>query len=378
MSSQIGSPNLPGFSNLRLLALSAALTLGGCSFADEVIWPTVAGEGVRTGTNAAPLLGTATTTGLRVTPGQPTGTQVGARTAQLRSDLAGLQGQMSTRSTELETIRAQTRTHASAYHTGKAAIEAKLQVGTTPGNPRLVEQWNQTQAELDQMARDINNMTALSTVIAGNASTATFLLDTIQATFGLAGAVDEDHVQLEALQDNTKQTVVTINSLLSELREDTARQTTYLANERAALNTLSSAIKRGQIFGGRGLATTQVLRQSAPSLTPAAPRAAGELPTTPPLVVIRFDRADVEYERSLYTALSQALELRPGAEFTVLAVSPSGGTAANVQLAQAASRANAERVFQSMSDMGLPPDRVQLSSTTISGVATNEVRIYVR
>ena len=116
---------------------------------------------------------------------------------------------------------------------------------------------------------------------------------------------------------------------------------------------------------------------AAPRLA-AAPRAAGEVPGTPPLVTIRFDRPDVEYERSLYTALSQALELRPGAEFTVLSVSPAGGTAANVQLAQSQSRENAERVFRSMSDMGLPPDRVQLSATTSSGVSANEVRIYVR
>ncbi|MEQ9143155.1 MAG: hypothetical protein RLO08_02240 [Parvibaculaceae bacterium] len=372
MSSQIG------ISSFRLLALSAAIALGGCSFADEVIWPTVAGDEANAaqndGASTAPSLGTTTTAGLSVTPGQPTGTPVGARVAQLRGDLSALQAQMNQRSAELSTVRAQTRAHADAYHASKASIEAKLQVGTTPGNPLLVERWNQTQAELDQMARDINNMTALSTAIAGDAATANYLLDTIHATFGLSGAVDEDHVQLETLQDNTKQTIVIINSLLSELREDTARQTTYLANERAALNTLSSAIKRGQVFGG-GLSVSQT--PSAP-VSGNAPRAASELPSTPPLVVIRFDRSDVEYERSLYTALSQALELRPGAEFTVLAVSPAGGTAANVQLAQAESRANAERVFRSMSDMGLPPDRVQLSATTSAGVSANEVRIYVR
>ncbi|MAN62060.1 MAG: hypothetical protein CMI60_08940 [Parvibaculum sp.] len=369
MSSQIGPKSF------RLLALSAVLALGGCAFADEVIWPTVAGDEAKTGANAAPALGTSTAAGLTVTPGQATGTPVGARVAQLRGDLGRLQTAMNTRSAELESIRSQTSTHASAYHASKAGIEAKLQVGTTPGNPNLVSAWNQTQAELDQMARDINNMTALSTAIAGDASTATYLLDTIQATFGLSGAVDADHVQLETLQDNTKQTIVVINSLLSELREDTARQTTYLANERAALNTLSNAIKRGQIYGG-GLSVSQT-PLAAPRLA-AAPRAAGEVPGTPPLVTIRFDRPDVEYERSLYTALSQALELRPGAEFTVLSVSPAGGTAANVQLAQSQSRENAERVFRSMSDMGLPPDRVQLSATTSSGVSANEVRIYVR
>lgn len=375
MTSQIG------YQSLRLIALSAAFALAGCSFADEVIWPTVAGDPVQNGASSsgsanAPLLGTTTMTGLTVTPGRPTGTAVGNRVAQIRSDLSTLQSRLMQNGNELTNVREMTRTHALAYHTTKADIEARLQVGTTPGNPNLVASWNQAQAELDQMARDINNMTALSTQIAGDASTATYLLETTQATYGLSGAVDEDHIQLEALQDNTRQTVVIINRLLTELREDTARQTTYLANERAALNTLSNAIKRGQIFGGRGLSASQL----TPTTTgqPATPRASSEIPGTPPLVVIRFDRDDVEYERSLYTALSQALELRPGAEFTILAVSPAGGTAANVQLAQSQSRSNAQRVFQSMSDMGLPPERVQLSATTSPGVSANEVRIYVR
>lgn len=376
MTSQIG------YLSLRLMALSTAFALAGCSFADEVIWPTVAGDpveanGTAVGSTNAPLLGTTTMTGLTVTPGRPTGTAVGNRVAQIRTDLSALQSRLMQNGNELTGVREMTRTHALAYHTTKADIEARLQVGTTPGNPNLVASWNQAQAELDQMARDINNMTALSTQIAGDASTATYLLETTQATYGLSGAVDEDHIQLEALQDNTRQTVVIINRLLTELREDTARQTTYLANERAALNTLSNAIKRGQIFGGRGLSASQ-LAPATTSGQPATPRASSEIPGTPPLVVIRFDRDNVEYERSLYTALSQALELRPGAEFTVLAVSPAGGTAANVQLAQSQSRSNAQRVFQSMSDMGLPPERVQLSATTSPGVSANEVRIYVR
>ena len=32
-----------------------------------------------------------------------------------------------------------------------AAIEARLQVGTTPGNPILVQQWNEAQSELDRI-----------------------------------------------------------------------------------------------------------------------------------------------------------------------------------------------------------------------------------
>ena len=39
-----------------------------------------------------------------------------------------------------------------------------------------------------------------------------------------------------------------------------------------------------------------------------------------PLVVIRFDRANVPYEQALYTAVSRALERRPQALFDLVAV----------------------------------------------------------
>lgn len=363
--------------SLKVLAASSFLALGGCSFADEVLWPAVSGDDVETSqtqTQNPPPLGDTQISGLSVGTGATSNTAVGQKVSQIRSELASLQSQIEAHSARLEQVRAETRAHAEAYHTTKAGIEAKLQVGTTPGNPQLVQAWNLSQSQLDQIARDVNNMTSLSNEIAGDAATSNYLLDTTQATFGLSGAVDQDHRQLERLQVDTNQTVVLINKLLSELRQDIARQTTYLANERSNLTTLSNAIKRGQLFG-RPLA-------SGVSNVAAQPVSAGRsnaIPSgTPPLVVIRFDRPDVEYERALYTALSQALERRPASEFTVLAVAAGGGSAGNAQLAQSQSRKNAEKVFQSMSDMGLPADRVQISSTTSADVSTNEVRIFVR
>lgn len=365
MSRHTSSCSQRMLAGLKILAASSFLALGGCSFTDEVLWPAVAGDDpATTSYSASPASSSAT----------PSNTQVGAKVDQLRGELTGLQAQLQTQAAELENLRVQTSAHAQAYHTTKGGIEARLQVGTTPGNPELVQSWNQAQAQLDEIARDINSMSALSTSIASNAASANYLLDTAQATFGLSGAVDQDHRALEQLQVDTNQTIVQINRLLNELRQDTARQTTYLANERANLTTLSNAIKRGQLFG-RPLGGS--MSSAVPAAEPAA-RSTNVAAGTPPLVVIRFDRPNVDYERALYTALSQALERRPDAEFTVMAVSPSQGTAANVQLAQSESRKNAQKVFQSMSDMGLPTDRVQLSATTSGDVSDNEVRIFVR
>ena len=56
---------------------------------------------------------------------------------------------------ELQIIRRTTTQNAQRYHGTVAAINARLQLGTTPGNPVLVSQWNTAQAELDRIGLDI-------------------------------------------------------------------------------------------------------------------------------------------------------------------------------------------------------------------------------
>ena len=77
-----------------------------------------------------------------------------------------------------------------------------------------------------------------------------------------------------------------------------------------------------------------------------------------PLVVIRFDRPNVDYQQILYAALNQALQTRPQAAFSVVAVSPTRGTVAAVQLAQTAAKRHAQEVMRSMTDMGVPASRL--------------------
>ena len=88
-----------------------------------------------------------------------------------------------------------------------------------------------------------------------------------------------------------------------------------------------------------------------------------------PLVVIRFDKPDVAYEPALYQALSRALERRPGAVFDLVAVSPTGASAA-------AAKQRADAVLKSMTGMGLPSDRVAESAS--ASAKSPEVHIYVK
>jgi hypothetical protein len=191
-------------------------------------------------------------------------------------------------------------------------------------------------------------MNSLANRVASDSSTSSYLLETTRATYGLAGAVDEDHRQLAILEDEVNRTTVLIDRLLNELSEDINRQSTYVGNERRNLTTLSIAVKNGELLGSS------------------------------PLVVIRFDRPNVEFEQALYTAVTRALERRPQAAFDLVAVAPTGGNTATVARAANTARRNAENVLRSLTSMGLPASRVTLSAGTSNDARTNEVHIYVR
>jgi hypothetical protein len=86
----------------------------------------------------------------------------------------------------------------------------------------------------------------------------------------------------------------------------------------------------------------------------------------------------VDYQQVLYAALNQALQARPNANFQVVAVSPTRGNAASVQIAQTTARRHAQEIMRSMTDMGVPASRMNVASSTDPNAAGSEVRVFVR
>jgi KDO2-lipid IV(A) lauroyltransferase len=97
-----------------------------------------------------------------------------------------------------------------------------------------------------------------------------------------------------------------------------------------------------------------------------------------PLVVIKFDGPNVDYQKDLYAALNQALQTKPSAAFEVLAVAPTAATAAAVAAAQTSAKRHARDVVQTMAQMGVPAGRVQVASLTDPAVQQSEVRVFAR
>ncbi len=316
---------------------------------------------------------TVTVQRIAIAEGTPTGTAVGQKAQEIRTTLAGMQNRIEANAQRLAALRQTDATYSSSYNGAKAQITSRLQLGTTRGNPELVAQWNTAQDSLDKLAADINALNTLGADVASDDSQAHYTLQTIQATYPVSGAVDEDHRQLNVLEDETNQTIVLIERLLTNVSHDVQRQTSYVANERSNLTMLANAIKNGEIYGAT-LSPTMVAAGPTPMRGNAGTAVAGGTP----LVVIRFDKPNVEYQQILYTALAQALERRPDAGFEVVAVAPTAGTATSVQITQTETQRNAQAVMRSMTDMGVPASRLALSSTTDPRVSSGEVRVYLR
>ncbi len=380
-----------------VIICAAALT--GCSFSADALWPSLTGEDSKPAAQsrqavqippsqgelsnqpvvnpvAPPALGTSNFVPPPITPGQSTGTFVGQKVSMLRGELQRMREQVREQNTTLQGLRRETGVHSQAYHSSIASINARLQVGTTPGNPFLVQQWNVSQSALSKIDEDIARMNSLANAVAGTSTMSSYLLETSRAAYGLSGAVEEDHRQLAILEDEVNRTVVLIDRLLNELSEDINRQTTYVAAERSNLTALSLAIKNGELLGSslanRAFATAAPIASASPMAMPAAP--AGQRP----LVVIRFDRANVQYQQALYTAVNRALQRRPQAAFDLVAVSPAQGSPAQVTVSSNQAKRNAEAVLRTLSEMGLPLERVRLSAINSAQALTNEVHLYVR
>ena len=136
--------------------------LPSCSFNDTDFWPSFedeepSGSTSETQQNSAanasrstdpdvvaqaqPKLGTTNFVPAGVTPGQQTGTFVGKKAQDLRGELQRLQNSMSRQNDELQRLRTALVNGSQQYHGTIAAVNARLQVGTTPGNPILVQQF---------------------------------------------------------------------------------------------------------------------------------------------------------------------------------------------------------------------------------------------
>ncbi len=361
------------------LASLSVLAFGGCSYSSDALFPSLMGvdssqevavaetSDIKSGD--IPELGTTNFQPLEISEGGNTGTFVGQKVVTFRGELSQLQNSIRKHNEELQKIRASVINNALQYHKLIGTIEAKLQVGTTPGNPQMFTMLQGAQNNIQVMNANTIALNQLATRVASDAAMTNYLLDSIRAAYSVSGAVDEDHRQLRILENETNQTSILIGSLLQEINMDAERQLQYIETARNYIVDLNSAIKAGSYGVNNlplpgadyvGAATNFNVKSSATNGSP--------------LFVAKFNKTNVKYHDGLKQAVSSAVAKKPGVMFDVVAVSPAKGNA----LSKNAAQNNATQIFQEMVEMGVGAERINLSSRTSPNATSAEVQIFVR
>jgi hypothetical protein len=334
---------------------------------------------------------------------QATQTAVGDKVNQLGAELGAIQSRLSGLASALTALENTNESLAARYYSNVATINTQLQSGTTPGNPRLVGRLSDAEDTLEKLGASINEFSAIAQDTAGLASEGAVLLENTRAAYALSGAVEEDHVALAKLEDNINATLVAIERVLNTVNDDITRTSTYLSSETNNMRTLALGVSQGDLYGkslsGRpfsgapsaaatpasfatpAAAPPADVQQAAPQPSPAPmqqPASAAPVGGMRPLAKIRFDQPNVDYEQPVYLAVNEALQRFPDARFELVAVHPTQGNAAEVAIESTKARRNAEKVLRSLTQMGMPMDRIDLSYSADSSISANEVRLFIK
>ena len=304
----------------------------------------------------------------------PTGTFVGGKINQFRADLSSIQNAISSHNNDFLRFKDLVDEQTSVYQGLSSAIRSRLQIGTTPGNPILVGQWNDAQRALEDIQNNVNNLQIVNNRVTADAALITHLKNAIDSSFFISGAIDEDHNQLKVLNDDVQRTSVLYARLMDELEQKISREIMILNDERQYMKKLAEDVEVGK-FGGR---VSSPPTTSSNIQEQAKPKSIDTVNIAPlnydnAILVIKFDDTNFDYSTALFESISNALEQMPSANFEVVAVSPTGGASFSDKARQRASE-----VFGKIVEMGVPSERMTLTSSNSTTAQAEEVHIYLK
>ena len=310
----------------------------------------------------------------------PSGTFVGQKIPPLRTDFDSVVEAFEIHRSTYEEVKSRVYGSSTEYFGTVAALNTKLQLGTTPGNPVLVRQYDQAQGELDNIEEYLREVNLLNQKVNADAGVVALLKSTLNKVLRLAGAIDQDHRQLELLEDDTEKLEIDISRLINEITEEISRQAGFAKIENQNMLVMAVAIRNGEAMGtgilNRSFLAAQALSEAGP------PDVQLQVPRVKisglPLVVIRFDDPDIDYEKTLFDAIGITVDKKPSASFGLVAVAPIGKNEAETRINASKVKKYAERILRSLVSFGLPSKKVALTAKTSGDVVVPEVHIYVQ
>ncbi len=360
----------------KLSSLVMAVALGGCTYSSDSIFPSLFGSDIQEQTfeahnsaNAGIVLGNTNFEPVNISEVSNTGTFVGQKVMTFRGELSQLQDSIKSNNAELQKIRTSIINNALAYHNTVAEIETKLQVGTTPGNPRMFEKLAKAENNIQVMNTNSAALNQLSAKISADTANTDYLVEAIRSAYSISGAVDEDHRHLHILENEAGQTSVLMHSLLNEINSDINRQQQYVKTANGNIANLSSAIRAGS-FGVNNVPVS--ISPLLSSDTEGVSQINVEVPSfvgSKPLFVVRFVNKDVNYKEGLKNAIANAVAKKKNVVFDVVAVNSLQSTDANEYAA---------KIFQEVIAYGITADRVNILSKVDTQADHPAVMVFVK
>lgn len=343
-----------------------------------------------------------------------TGTRAGQFAAALQAQVSDLQAVIEKKHSELQSIFNSTAQNVEIVYGTMAAIEARLHLGTLPNNPVLIEQWNETQASLDQIAWNVRDLDPLIASLMDDAAAINDVRRQIQSLGSDPESGARDQETLLQLDRSARAAITLIDRLRQDSLESIRRDASFVQARQAELAGLQNAIRAGDTAEFAVTSTGAPPEANSTRSTPATgleqPAASEPAPATAktppqprkrpaelgppsvsqrtaalmsepvaglPLAIIRFDRPGVVYEEPLQRAIEKRLAEDPNTQFNLVAVFPPRDDEADLMQAEAASWQYAQAVFRSLTEIGVAPEQIEIRTQVRDAAKDNEVHIYV-
>ena len=300
-----------------------------------------------------------------------TGTFVGQKVITFRNELRQLQKSIKKNNDQLQKLRKSIISNALQYHRTVGIMEAKLQVGTTPGNPRMLGFLNSAQNNIQTMSSNLSSLNQLSASVSADVANTDYLSEAIQSAYSISGAIDEDHAHLRTLENEANQTSVLMHSLEAEIGGDITRQQQYIDTANDNLANLNEAIKTGSFGVNNSVMYPRTSAGNIKRTSLARPmnNRVAKVADGRPLLSVNFANKNINYKDGLKQAVGSAVAKKNNAMFDVVAVNPVKGQSA---------QSYASDVFQEIISLGVSADRVNISSRTDASISDPAVLVFVR
>jgi len=337
-----GIAMVPRHSTRALAVAGLCVGLSACSTMSGALFPEKPKSPVPPSTTAAlPNAGTSFFAPVPVAPGTNTGTPQSAKTAELRSRLVALQGEVSARNANLSELRQRAAGEGALYRIAKSDSAT-----TTPPNPQALQK---AQGALDRFAAATAALDGEMRIFAKGAAEANKLMN---ESLAIRDTSEADQEQLNTLRGEITQTANQLDALVNEISNEWALQSAFLAKERASLAALGVSATANATLAPPAIASPAMLAQ-------------------PAFVTIKFDSANVRYRDALANAVSQAKRRKPDATFDVI------GVAAGPTITPDAT-ARAQEVANALATLGVDMTKIRMFSAASANQRFPEVRIHAR